>query len=107
MSNGRALVPVRFISEQFGADVVWDSENRRVEITSNGNLAVGLQQLEPYPLKLKEVAAIGIVDYLEDYTTTHTNVGSFMYKADVAEEYDIRGRISVSYTHLSLWATAN
>ena len=97
IANGRALVPIRFISEQFGADVVWDSEIRKVEITSNGNLVIGLQQLAPYELKLKAAAAVGIVDYFDDYTTTHKSEGSFMYKKDVCEEYDMRGRIYRTY----------
>jgi hypothetical protein len=32
--NGRTLVPVRFVSEAFGAEVVWDGENRIVSIYS-------------------------------------------------------------------------
>jgi hypothetical protein len=34
--NGRTLVPVRFISESFGATVEWDQANQTVIITYNG-----------------------------------------------------------------------
>ncbi len=30
--NGRTLVPIRIIAESFGADVIWNEENRTVEI---------------------------------------------------------------------------
>lgn len=33
--NGRTLVPIRFVSESFGADVKWDSETKTVYVTSN------------------------------------------------------------------------
>jgi iron complex transport system substrate-binding protein len=31
--GGRTLVPLRFISEAFGADVAWDQQTKRVTIT--------------------------------------------------------------------------
>ncbi|MDO4300873.1 MAG: copper amine oxidase N-terminal domain-containing protein [Clostridia bacterium] len=34
MENGTAMVPLRFISESFGADVDWDNENRTVTINT-------------------------------------------------------------------------
>jgi hypothetical protein len=34
--NGRSLVPVRFVAEAFGADVVWDRNTRTVYITDEG-----------------------------------------------------------------------
>lgn len=34
--NGRVLVPVRFVAEAFGADVVWDSKTKTVYITDEG-----------------------------------------------------------------------
>jgi hypothetical protein len=34
--NGRTLVPIRFISEQLGAEVVWDGITRTVTITWKG-----------------------------------------------------------------------
>jgi hypothetical protein len=35
--NGRTMVPIRFISEAFGADVQWDPETRGVSITVDTN----------------------------------------------------------------------
>lgn len=35
IKNGRTLVPVRAISESFGADVLWDAETKTVNIFSN------------------------------------------------------------------------
>ncbi len=35
--NGRTLVPIRFVSENFGAKVEWDSTNKIVKITFNPN----------------------------------------------------------------------
>jgi len=35
--NGRALVPVRFAAEAFGAVVIWDDETKAVIITDKGN----------------------------------------------------------------------
>jgi len=35
ISNGRTMVPVRFISETFGAKVVWDSTTQGITITIN------------------------------------------------------------------------
>ncbi len=32
--NGRTLVPLRFVSESFGAEVLWDGTKRRISITS-------------------------------------------------------------------------
>ena len=36
--NGRTLVPLRAVSEAFGADVNWDNSNRTVSITTNDGI---------------------------------------------------------------------
>jgi len=38
--NGRTLVPVRFITESIGADVVWDEASRSATVTSEGKTIV-------------------------------------------------------------------
>ena len=35
LADGRTMVPLRFISEFFGAVVTWDAETRSIEIISN------------------------------------------------------------------------
>ncbi len=94
VTDGRTLVPLRFISETLGADVSWDGDNSTVNISSNGNLAVALQTMNPYPVNYYDpAAAVGTVDYLLDYAQTQTNVGSFSTKKDTSEEYDMKMRI--------------
>ncbi|MBC7075842.1 MAG: copper amine oxidase N-terminal domain-containing protein [Syntrophomonadaceae bacterium] len=38
ITKGRTMVPVRFISEAFGASVKWDGNTRTVSITTKNNL---------------------------------------------------------------------
>ncbi len=40
ISDSRTLVPVRFISESFGASVNWNEEEKRAEITADGKTIV-------------------------------------------------------------------
>ncbi|MBN2852117.1 MAG: glucosaminidase domain-containing protein [Clostridia bacterium] len=40
--NSRTLVPVRFIAEEIGADVIWDGDNRTVKIVK-GNISLFLR----------------------------------------------------------------
>lgn len=47
IEDGRTLIPIRAVSEQLEYDVVWDSENSRVEIKNNDDtleLFIGKQQ---------------------------------------------------------------
>ena len=52
--NGRTMVPLRLISEAFGARVVWDAKSRLVSIVTEGREAVE-----------KEVLSLGFVGRLE------------------------------------------
>jgi len=36
IANGRTLVPVRFVSEAFGATVEWNSKTKEIRITMGG-----------------------------------------------------------------------
>ena len=44
--SGRTLVPVRFVSEAFGADVDWDAATRTVLLTSTQNALDNVSQTE-------------------------------------------------------------
>ena len=40
MHNGRTMVPIRFIAEAFGADVVWDGDSSTVTVSLGGILLI-------------------------------------------------------------------
>lgn len=49
ISNGRTFVPLRFIAEKMGTDVVWDSSTSRIDITRAGTkleLTLGSKQIK-------------------------------------------------------------
>lgn len=86
--NGRTLVPLRFVSESFGADVKWDQDTKTVYVTSidNNTNTTGLSKEniiekldtslnilpvdgifpEPYGLDVKEAKMILVAKSKED-----------------------------------------
>ena len=44
VENGRTMVPLRFLSETFGAQVKWDAAEREVRISHDGSQHVSLNQ---------------------------------------------------------------
>ena len=58
--NGRTLVPIRFISEAFAADVDWDSETQTVIISTESKADI-----------LSKEITIDIYEYSYDYKTLY------------------------------------
>lgn len=56
--NGRTLVPVRFITESIGAEVVWDEASRSATVTSDGKTIV-------FSLEKTEYTVDGITKQLD------------------------------------------
>lgn len=47
--NGRTMIPVRFVTEELGADVTWDGNTRTVQISKNGvkvEITIGISDLK-------------------------------------------------------------
>ncbi|HEY3315158.1 MAG TPA: stalk domain-containing protein [Bacillota bacterium] len=63
--NGRTLVPVRFISEAFGAEVKWDGENSKVQIVSKERLSPSKEAVAAYLQGLKEQDPAKIIAYMD------------------------------------------
>jgi len=47
--NNRTMVPLRFVGEALGAEVAWDGEKRRIDITSGGSQESKAPSDEPSP----------------------------------------------------------
>ncbi|MBZ2174402.1 glucosaminidase domain-containing protein [Schnuerera sp. xch1] len=74
IENGRTLIPIRFISEELGADVNWDGENRVVTI-KNDDITVRLKidsRLVQY--KKDEEVVYGLTDVAPKIIDGHTFV---------------------------------
>lgn len=74
--NGRTLVPIRFISENFRADVDWDNETKTVNITRKSDVTTlpGLSDdLDPVSYA-KKLAIIGdtTIEFLSNYEHSMT-----------------------------------
>jgi len=57
ISNGRTLVPARFVAESLGAEVLWDETQRRVDI--NVNKSALQENMTAQNYTVKSVTAIG------------------------------------------------
>lgn len=69
--NGRVMVPVRVIAEQFGANVNWDATNRTVYISSKTNITPSTQTSNPLEINKQEmhVKARKLIDLSNDTIT--------------------------------------
>ena len=69
--NGRVMVPVRVIAEQFGANVNWDATNRTVYISSKTNITPSNQTSYPLEINKQEmhVKARKLIDLSNDTIT--------------------------------------
>jgi len=46
ITNGRTMLPIRFVSQAFGGEVSWNDELKQLRITENENIASVNQELE-------------------------------------------------------------
>ncbi len=53
VKNGRTLVPIRFVSETLGTEVVWVKESKTVQIRSQEDIAKPIAQMGKFTLKTK------------------------------------------------------
>ena len=62
--NGRTLVPLRFVSEAFGADVKWDAQTESIWITeaSKANVNVALEPSQIYNIASPAIVMIELFD---------------------------------------------
>lgn len=96
--NGRTLVPVRFVAENFGCHVYWNSSNGSIEVTSQFNIANGelvinekLQETEKdmlfwnsrLYLNTKEVARLFNYDLITLLSSPNIKFEQVFYKGDL------------------------
>ena len=94
IENGRVLVPVRVITETFGASVNWHGEKNTVAIASNGGLKIKLPQLQPMKLEeFQDTSAIGVIDNLNRNMAMCRMEGSVKAISDTRPIFDIRMRL--------------
>jgi len=58
LTNGRTMVPLRFVSEALGAEVIWDGSTRTVVINDNGAGVENGGSNMPTPEEVEEAAII-------------------------------------------------
>lgn len=79
-TNGRTLLPARYVAEFFGQKVEWDGQNRRVLITENKSVA-GDSNLEAWALPMGSM-----LSWMNFYCTP-TQFGMFGYRnAEMAKK---------------------
>jgi len=74
--DGRTLVPIRFVAENCGADVVWNSANMTVEITTKSGSTGGSSQFT-------DTTVTGTVDYDTRERLLQTEYGTVIYGSHV------------------------
>jgi hypothetical protein len=85
--NGRTMVPLRFVSEAFGAQVDWNAQKKIVTITTefSGVPSTGLQQGKVYPVKEVLTDISGLPTDLYDVETIKIVAGD-PYQLEYAEK---------------------
>lgn len=96
VTNGRTLVPVRFVSEALGADVEWISEERIVSILSNGYYSFPIEymdKIEPLNEELYHGQALVTLSYDDGYRNWYYEVLPLHSKYNMPGTFNIIGEM--------------
>lgn len=102
-SNGRTLIPARYVAEFFGQKVAWNGEERRVEITEDKSV-MGRSNLEAWALPMGAMMVLayhGDVSLYGGYSRTGLTVAGISELKELGEPYPIRQSVA-EYTRQKL-----
>lgn len=92
--NNKTMIPVRFVSENIGLEVIWDSSNRTINILSNKETE---QTTQDTTVSTSETTKLGIINSIE-FPDSNQNT-FYIYANKKIEDYEITelqdGRIAL------------
>ncbi len=110
-SDGRTLIPARYVAEFFGQKVAWNGEERRVEITEDKSV-MGRSNLEAWALPMGAMMVLayhGDASLYGGYSRTGLTVASLSELKELGEPYPIHQTVA-EYTRQKLeryWGVTN
>ncbi len=102
-SDGRTLIPARYMAEFFGQKVAWNGEERRVEISEDKSV-MGRSNLEAWALPMGAMMVLayhGDASLYGGYSRTGLTVASLSELKELGEPYPIHQTVA-EYTRQKL-----